>query len=39
MQHRLSNYALDTIAPCPSRPLHLSDKGRAGLRRAGQRER
>ena len=33
------NNALDTVAPGPSRPLQLSSKGRAGLRRAGQRKR
>ena len=33
------NPALYSDAPGPSRPLHLSHKGRAGLRRAGKRER
>ena len=33
------NPALYSDAPGPSRPLHLSRKGRAGLRHAGKRER
>lgn len=39
MSSQRRNPVLYSDAPGPSRPLHLSHKGRAGLRRAGKRER